>query len=78
MKPTPELAQALTNLRVNDDFAVVLDFLVGERSTARDETESLIEGPKLWRSQGKGLFIRDFLKINRDAPQDLEKFKSKL
>ena len=76
MKPTPEIVQALTNLRVSDDFATVLDFLASERSAARDETETVVEGPKLWRAQGRSQHIKDFLKLNQEAPQHLEKFKA--
>lgn len=78
MKPTPELVQALVNLRVSHDFDTVVQFLRAERETARDECESIIEGPKLWRAQGRSTFVKDFLTLDEDAAAALEKFKSKL
>ena len=77
MKPTPEVTQALTNLRVSPDFEVVLEFLAAQRTVARDETETIVEGPLLWRAQGRSTFLRDFLKMNQGAPEQLQKFKSK-
>ncbi len=76
MKPTPELVQALVNLRVSHDFDTVVQFLRAEREVARDECESIVEGPKLWRAQGRSGFIKDFLKIDEGAAASLEKFKS--
>lgn len=78
MKTNPKLAQALTNLRASTDFETVLDFFASERNVARDETESLVADEKLYRAQGRSLFLRDFLKMNEEAPRDLEKFKLKL
>ncbi len=76
MKPTPELAQALTNLRVSDDFEVVVSFLREQREKARDDCESIIEGPKLWRAQGKAACLREFLGTTENAAILLDKFKS--
>lgn len=75
MKPTPEIVQALTNLRVNSDFEVVLSFLASQREQARDDCETFVEGPKLWRQQGRATFVRDFFVLNEEAPKHLDKFK---
>lgn len=75
MKTTPELAQALTNLRPNADFEVVLEFFARVREEARDECESVADDTVRLRAQGRGLFIRDFFKLSADAPLDTQKFK---
>jgi len=76
LKPTQELVQALTNLRVSNDFDVVVEFLRAQRKVARDETESITDGPKLWRAQGRALFLKEFLALDENAATDLQKFKS--
>ena len=78
MKTNPDIAQALTNLRASTDFQTVLDFLASERSKARDDCESLTDGPKLWRAQGRSVFVREFFSVVESAPMDLQKFKDKL
>ena len=77
VKPTPEVVQALTNLRPSNDFQTVLEFLSAQREKARDETESTVEGPALWRAQGRSIFLRDFAALVAKAPNTLERFKSK-
>lgn len=47
-----------------------------ERTRARDELESLVDGPKLWRAQGRAVLVRDFLKLYHEAPQQLQRFKA--
>ena len=76
MKTSPDLAQALTNLRASTDFKTVLDFIVSERSIARDECESHTALMPLYKAQGRAAWLKDFLKMNEKAPEDLEKFKS--
>jgi hypothetical protein len=76
LKPTAEVVQALTNLRVSQDFEVVVLFLVEQRRIARDELESIPDGPKLWRAQGRSLFIKEFLALDENAASELQKFKS--
>jgi hypothetical protein len=77
LKPTPELVQALVNLRPSHDFETVVQFFLAQRETARDECETYVEGPKLWRAQGRSAFIKEFLKLDEGAATTLEKFKSK-
>lgn len=76
MKTSADLAQALTNLRASTDFQTVLDFVVSERKVARDECEVHAADASLYRAQGRAAWLRDFLNMNEEAPQDLEKFKS--
>lgn len=75
MKATPELAQALTNLRPNHDFEVVLEAFARARQEARDKCETFTDGPLLNRAQGEATFLKDFFKLNENAPKDLELFK---
>lgn len=75
MKPTPELAQALTNLRANADFDVVLTAFARAREVARDQCEAHPADEKLFRAQGEAQFLRQFFRLNEAAPKDLELFK---
>lgn len=77
MKPTPELAQALTNLRSNHDFEVVLAAFARAREVARDQCETLPADEKLYRAQGEAAFLKSFFKLNEAAPKDLDLFKRK-
>ena len=78
MKPTPEVVQSLVNLRVSPDFEVVVQYLRAQRETSRDNCEILIEGPKLWREQGRSLCLKEFLVLDETAANHLQKFKSNL
>lgn len=75
MKLTPKLAQALTNLRGNRDFAAVLEGL------AEHTQEELArctdgDGPVLYRAQGATKALKWWLDTFRDAPTQLEKFNN--
>jgi hypothetical protein len=75
LKSSPELAQALTNLRPNHDFEVVLEAFARARQEARDTCESSLDDTLRSRAQGEALFLKEFLKLNEAAPTDLDKFK---
>jgi hypothetical protein len=75
LKSSPELAQALVNLRPNHDFEVVLEAFARARQEARDTCESTLEGPMLSRAQGEATFLKKFFKLNENAPNELELFK---
>ncbi len=76
MKLTPEIAQALTNLRGNGDFKV---FLEGAKEYESNEKQNCVdrEGPNLFRSQGAVKALQSLLSAFDNAPNALEKFKTK-
>jgi hypothetical protein len=74
-KAPKEVLQAFTNLRVSDDFGVVIEWLRENRKTARDELEQHTEGLKFARAQGKALFLKYFIETNESAPEALKKYK---
>lgn len=76
MKPTPEVVQSLVNLRVSPDFEVVLSYLRDQREIARDNCETIPDGVKLWREQGRSLCLKQFLELDEKSALNLQKFKS--
>lgn len=75
MKLTASLAQALTNLRGNKDFAVVMEGL------HEHTLEELIrctdgDGPVLYRAQGATKALKWWTDTFQSAPVTLEKFKT--
>ncbi len=76
MKSAPkEVLQACVNLRVSDDFKVILEWLRSNRKTARDGLEDHTDDEKFHRIQGESRCLRDILKTNDNAAQLLEKYK---
>jgi hypothetical protein len=75
MKPTKEVLQAMTNLRVSSDFEVVLEWLRNSRKTARDELENQLDEQKFARVQGRALALKVILDTNENAPALLAKYK---
>lgn len=75
MKTTPALAQALTNLRGNRDFAVVLE---GLKEHEREETQRCVdgEGSVQLRASGAVKALKLWQDLFTTAPKDLEKFKN--
>lgn len=73
MKLTPKLAQALTNLRGNRDFAVVLE---GLHEHALEELTRCTDGDgtPLYRAQGATKALKWWTDSFRDAPTQLDKF----
>lgn len=75
MKLTDQkLVQALTNLRGNSDFRVLLEAL---KEDERDETQRSLklEGAQCHRAQGAVLKLQEIAKAFADAPETLGKFK---
>lgn len=72
MKLTPEAAQALTNLRGNRDFEVVLKWL---KEYELKETDTCVsaEGATLHRAQGAVKALREIPAALKDAPDTLKK-----
>lgn len=77
IRPSKEVYQALTNLRVSHDFGAVLEWLREARKTARDGLEKSTEEVNFHRSQGESLCLKAILEANDEAPQQLNKIKSK-
>jgi hypothetical protein len=77
LKPTPEVVQALTNLRVSTDFETFLDWIEEGLQSARDTCEKHTADEKLYRAQGRCETLRTILTTNTDAPKLLEHYKSK-
>ena len=75
INPTPEVLQALTNLRVSSDFETVVEWLRENRKTARDKLEDHVEDKYFLRFQGEARFLKEFLELNDTAPQRLDKIK---
>ena len=75
MNTTPALAQALTNLRGNRDFAVVLE---GLKEHEREETKRCVdgEGSVQLRASGAVKALQFWQNLFTSAPKDLEKFKA--
>lgn len=75
MKLTASLAQALTNLRGNRDFAVVMEGLAEHKA---EETQRCVdhEGATQLRASGAVKTIQQWQDFLRDAPATLEKLKS--
>ena len=75
MKTTPALAQALTNLRGNRDFAVVLE---GLKEHVKEETKRCVdgEGSIQLRASGAVKALQKWQELFDSAPKDLEKFKN--
>lgn len=81
MKPTKlkldkQVAQSLTNLRANPDFANFLGWLKGHRDKFQDEC-CTTEGPPLFRSQGKVFVVDGIEEALEAAPAVTEKFKQR-
>lgn len=74
MKLTPQLAQALTNLRSNRDFAIVMEGLAEHRAEESTRCEDG-DGTPLYRAQGGTKILKWWIDAFRDAPVALEKFK---
>lgn len=74
MKLTPQLAQALTNLRGNRDFKIVLE---GLEEHTKEESVRCEEGdgPVLYRAQGAVKALKWWTGTFDEAPVTLEKFK---
>lgn len=74
MKVTPEVAQALSNLRGNPDFQTVLKWV---RESGSKEQEKCVDadGLVLYRAQGSAKTLRDFSQAFDDAPDTLKKLK---
>lgn len=77
MKATPQLAQALANLRGNRDFAAVLE---GLKEHVKEETRRCVdaEGAVQLRASGAVKALEWWQGAFESAPKDLEKFKSQL
>lgn len=75
MKPTAQLVQALTNLRGNKDFAVVMEGF-HEHTTEELTRCTDGDGPVLYRAQGATKALKWWLDTFQSAPMTLEKFKS--
>ena len=75
MKLTPQLAQALTNLRGNRDFTAVLE---GLKEHELEETNRCVdaEGAIQLRASGAVKALKWWQAAFEAAPKDLEKFKS--
>lgn len=78
MNPTPELYQALVNLRGNPDFQTVVEWISDGLGAARDVTEKAPADLQLYRAQGQAATCRAIVEANKRAPDMLEKIKSKL
>jgi hypothetical protein len=74
LKLTPQLAQALTNLRVNADFKLFLSALKEDEETETD-TALKTEGTQCARAQGAVLKLRQLQEQFMNAPNTLERFK---
>lgn len=77
MKPTPEVVQALANLRMSSDFKTFLEWIEAGLSDARDTCERHTADEKLYRAQGICQALRNIQETNEEAPKLLEQFKSK-
>lgn len=77
MKPTPEVVQALANLRPSHDFSTFLEWIEEGLESARDTCEKHTADEKLYRAQGICQALRNIKQVNEDAPVLLQKFKSK-
>ncbi len=55
-----------------------MQYLRAQRETARDNCETIVEGPKLWREQGRSLCLKQILELDEGAAAHLQKFKSNL
>lgn len=75
MKLDPQLAQALTNLRVNADFKLFLNALK-EDEEAETDTVLKTEGTQCARAQGAVLKLRQLQVCFANAPTTLERFKT--
>jgi len=75
VKLTPQLSQALTNLRGNADFKV---FLEGLKEYEADRKQACVEndGLPLYRAQGAVKTLQFLQQWFVDAPSTLEKFKN--
>lgn len=78
MKPTPELYQALVNLRGNPDFKTVIEWVGDGLESARDTCEKAVADERLYRVQGEAAALRTIKEANQRAPDMLEKIKAKL
>lgn len=74
MKISPELAQALTNLRANQDFHHLLKALAEDLEMETTRALSL-EGPQCHRAQGAVLKLREIFTDFESAPKTLDKLK---
>jgi hypothetical protein len=74
VKATPEVAQALSNLRGNPDFQTVLKWV---RDAESKEQEKCVDsdGLVLYRAQGSAKTLRAFTETFDGAPDLLKKFK---
>ena len=76
MKPTPEVVQALANLRPSHDFKTFLDWIEAGLEAARDTCEKHTADEKLYRAQGNCQVLREIIEINEGSPELLQKFKA--
>lgn len=74
MKITPEVAQALVNLRGNTDFQPFISWLEECLEKEREVCEGAV-GLKLKRAQGSASTLRTILKSYAEAPETLKKFQ---
>lgn len=74
VKLNPQLSQALTNLRGNRDFVVVLE---GLKEHIREETDRCVEaeGNVQQKAAGAVKALRTWFEMFNDAPKVLEKYK---
>jgi len=75
MKITPEVAQALVNLRGNRDFSTVLKWIEDSAAKATDDCTKH-DGLLLYRAQGAVGAFKKLTDTFTDAPVLLKKFQS--
>lgn len=74
MKLNDRASQALTNLRINEDFVVFLEWLK-ENRVKELETCSNAEGNNLFRAQGRAKILGEIQAAFDAAPPTLMKFR---
>jgi hypothetical protein len=77
LKHTPEVVQALANLRTSHDFKTFLEWIEEGLQAARDTCEKHTADEKLFRAQGICQALREIRSTNEEAPKLLELYKSK-
>jgi hypothetical protein len=77
LKPTPEVVQALANLRPSQDFKTFLAWIEEGLDAARDTCEKHTADEKLYRAQGICQALREIKSTNEEAPKLLEFYKNK-
>ena len=77
-KPSIQVLQAFTNLRVNEDFGTILEWLRENRKTARDELERHTDEDLFARVQGRSQTLKEFLELSYTASKQLEKQQTRV